>query len=256
MKLSTLKVTASKNIGAIKQIVPPLLWQAAYRLAVIKDIPGGYAYAPHYSPWLEPEFKARTRSVEGNTGLVPQSLYTLVHHLRESLPLGGDVIECGVWRGGSAKLLREEILAAAPDKSLHLFDSFAGMTHVDEANDRHEVGDFSDTSLDHVKRFVTGSPEADPKGIAEFHQGWIPDTFAGLDDMKVCFAHIDLDLYQPILDTLAFVWPRMPPRGTIVFDDYGFASCPGARRAVDEYFADKPERPFALNTGQAVVVKR
>lgn len=256
MKLSTLKVTASKNIGAIKKIVPPLLWQAAYRLAVIKDIPNAYAYEPHYSPWLEPEFQARARSVEGNTGLVPQSLYTLAHYLRESLALDGDVIECGVWRGGSAKLLREDILASGTGKTLHLFDSFAGMTRVDAEHDSHEVGDFADTSLDHVKRFVTGSPDADPKGVVEFHQGWIPETFAGLDDLKICFAHIDLDLYQPILDTLSFVWPRMPSRGTIVFDDYGFASCPGARRAVDQFFADKPERPFALSTGQAVVVKR
>ncbi len=40
-----------------------------------------------------------------------------------------------------------------------------------------------------------------------------------------------------------------------MFDDYGFASCPGARRAVDEFFVDKPERPLGLQTGQALVVK-
>ena len=256
MKLVTLKVTASKNIGRLKQLVPPLLWQTAYRMAVIKDIPASYAYDPHYSPWLEPDFRQRTAAIEGNTGLTGQSLYTLVHHLRESLDLDGDVMECGVWRGGSAKLLRDEIIASGKPKALHLFDSFEGMTRVDAVNDRHDVGDFADTSLDHVKRFVTGSPEADPNGIAHFHQGWIPETFAGLDALKFCFAHIDLDLYQPILDALAFVYPRLASRGTIVFDDYGFASCPGARRAVDAFFADKPERVFSLNTGQAVVIKR
>jgi len=43
--------------------------------------------------------------------------------------------------------------------------------------------------------------------------------------------------------------------GCMIFDDYGFPSCPGARRAVDEAFADKPEIPLCLPTGQCMVVK-
>ena len=39
----------------------------------------------------------------------------------------------------------------------------------------------------------------------------------------------------------------------MIFDDYGFPTCPGARQAVDEFFADKREVPFVLPTGQAVV---
>ena len=256
MKLVTLKVNASRKIDFVKQLVPPILWKTAYRAAVIKDIPHNYAYDPHYSPWLEPDFKRRTDAVAGNTGLKPNSLYTLIHFLRESLPLDGDVVECGVWRGGSARLLREELIAAGATKKLHLFDSFEGMSAVDATNDRHEVGDFSDTSLDHVQRFVTGAAGVDKHGIAEFHQGWIPQSFAGCDGMRICFAHIDLDLYQSILDTLAFVYPRLASRGVIVFDDYGFASCPGARQAVDEFFADRGERPFPLDTGQALLIKR
>jgi O-methyltransferase len=41
----------------------------------------------------------------------------------------------------------------------------------------------------------------------------------------------------------------------MVFDDYGLPSCPGARRAVDEFFARQPEVPLILATGQAVVFK-
>ena len=43
--------------------------------------------------------------------------------------------------------------------------------------------------------------------------------------------------------------------GFLVFDDYGFPSCAGARRAVDEFFANKPEVPLCLPTGQCLVVK-
>ena len=34
----------------------------------------------------------------------------------------------------------------------------------------------------------------------------------------------------------------------IVYDDYGFPTCPGARKAVDDFFADKPEMPLVLTT--------
>lgn len=256
MKLATLKVNASDKVRVLKSAVPPALWKTAYRMLVIKQIPNAYAYDPHYSPWLEPEFARRARSVKGNTGLTPQSLYTLMHFLNETLHLDGDVVECGVWRGGSARLLREEILRDAADKKLYLFDSFEGMAAVDSEQDRHSVGDFQDTSLDHVQAFVAGAEGDDPKGVAVFRKGWIPDTFKGLSKIKICFAHIDLDLYQSILDSLNFVYPRLAGRGVIVFDDYGFASCPGARQAVDEFFRDKPEKPFVLNTGQAFVIKR
>ena len=40
-----------------------------------------------------------------------------------------------------------------------------------------------------------------------------------------------------------------------MLDDFGFASCPGARRAVEEFFADKPERPLALQTCQGLIHK-
>jgi O-methyltransferase len=156
-------------------------------------------------------------------------------------------MEAGVFQGGTAKMLR--ILAEQKGKTLHLFDSFEGMEVADSERDRHIAGDFADTSIEAVQKVVGAT------GHIHFHKGWIPRTFEGLEDRKFCFAHIDLDLYQGVLDTLEFVYSRMPAGGVIVSDDYGFASCPGARRAVDEFFADKPEKPLALLTGQGVIHK-
>ena len=40
--------------------------------------------------------------------------------------------------------------------------------------------------------------------------------------------------------------------GIMIFDDYGFPACRGGEKdAVDEFFADKEERPITLPTGQA-----
>lgn len=84
--------------------------------------------------------------------------------------------------------------------------------------------------------------------------GWIPERFSEVDDQQFCFVHIDVDLYQPTLDSLSFFYAHMNPRGIMLFDDYGFRSCPGARRAIDEFLEDKPENVVLVPTGQAFVI--
>ncbi len=41
----------------------------------------------------------------------------------------------------------------------------------------------------------------------------------------------------------------------MVFDDYGFPTCPGARQAVDEFFEGTKSVPLVIPTGQAIVFK-
>ena len=77
--------------------------------------------------------------------------------------------------------------------------------------------------------------------LVVFHEGWIPDRFGDVAETRFCFVHLDVDLFQPTRDSLGFFYPRMVDGGLIVCDDYGFETCPGARRAVDEFFADRPE---------------
>jgi hypothetical protein len=91
--------------------------------------------------------------------------------------------------------------------------------------------------------------------ITKFREGWIPNTFIGLERKQYAFAHIDVDLYQSTLDCCTYFYPRLTPGGILLFDEYGFTSAHGEKVAVDEYFADKPERPIAFITGQALVLK-
>jgi len=83
----------------------------------------------------------------------------------------------------------------------------------------------------------------------------IPQTFAGLEAERIAFLHVDLDIYPAIMDTMKFVWSRVSQGGFVVFDDYGFPTCPGAREAVDEFFQHELYVPLCLPTGQAVVFK-
>jgi hypothetical protein len=47
----------------------------------------------------------------------------------------------------------------------------------------------------------------------------------------------------------------MSPGGVIICDDYGFESCPGATRALDDFLADKPERVLSMPAGGGFIVK-
>lgn len=220
----------------------------------MKDIPDAMNYAPHYSPWLEKDFVERVLRVREFTGLSPEKLYFLEYFAKSTFDIDGDIAELGVWRGGGAKFIADIFKDGCKlNKNLYLFDSFEGMKKVDSNEDRHKIGDFSDTSFQRVEALVAAPHSINISVVLK--QGWIPATFTGLEDTKFSFAHIDLDLYEPIKDALSFIYPRLLRLGVLVFDDYGFASCPGARKAVDEFVAQVDESLLVLGTGQAVLIR-
>jgi hypothetical protein len=93
------------------------------------------------------------------------------------------------------------------------------------------------------------------RDAVECYPGWIPDRFPEVDDRCFSFVHIDVDLYQPTLDSLEFFYPRLSTGGIIVLDDYGFGTCPGATAAVDSFMRDKAEPIVNLSAGGAFLMK-
>lgn len=196
-------------------------------------------------------FLIRDLEALGRMTLVDRDrLWTLKCAVLQTHSLPGEIWEAGVYQGGSALFLKRLAKAhESPDAPVHmrLFDTFSGLPDTDTAKDLHSKGDFGDTSIEEVQRLVGID------SFIEYHRGLVPESFVGLEDSRVRLAHIDLDLYQGTRCALDFIFPRVVPGGVIVCDDYGFISCPGVRRAVDEFFATKAESPLVLPTGQAVV---
>jgi len=161
----------------------------------------------------------------------------------------GDIAELGVFMGTTAKLFKQML----PGKKIHLFDTFEGFSERDldaEKEYSDAVEHAFATSIENVKAFV-GEEET------YYYQGYFPDTAEKLeDDIKFCLIHLDADLYKPQLEGMKFFYDKINPGGLLIIHDCnnGFS---GSRKALDEFFADKPEIPIFIpdKSGTSVIIK-
>jgi O-methyltransferase len=74
-------------------------------------------------------------------------------------------------------------------------------------------------------------------------EGYVPDTFAGLEDERFAWVLLDLDLHEPTVASLEFFYPRLSPGGYLIVHDYNSPESSWAcKRALDGFLADKAER--------------
>lgn len=247
MKLTALQRTL-KNFGIAARRFRRLTLEEARILQRPSDY-DIYQSELVFSPWLaDGEFLELYSIVSPYTLVGNVRCHVLYTSFLQALHCKGEVWECGVYKGGTALMFKKLLELHSSSKLLRLFDSFEGMPQVNQALDVHRMGDFADTSLE-VVRSVVGVDSV------RYHAGFIPHTFSDLEVDAIAFAHIDLDLHDAITASIEYVYPRLSPGAVMVFDDYGFPSCPGAKIAVDRFFADKPEVPLVLPTAQALIHK-
>src|SRR3954470_2976589 len=203
-----------------------------------------------FSPWEgHYAFEELFDGVEAHTIVSRDRCYLLASLAQHAAGLTGDAAECGVYNGGTALLLSR--ILADNGHRLYLFDSFAGLPQGDPDKDGHfRAGQYASDPVESVRALLAEFGDS-----GDIRAGWIPDTFAGLEDRRYVLAHVDVDIYQSTRDCCEYFYPRLVPGGVMVFDEYGRAPARGERDAVDEFFADKPETPIALPTGQAMVLK-
>lgn len=159
----------------------------------------------------------------------------------------GETAECGVWVGASSWFICQHF--AGQGRQHHVFDSFEGLSEPSAVDGEFwRAGDYR-VSEETVNKTLAGFDYT-------LHRGWIPERFVDVADRAFCFVHLDVDLYQPTYDSLAFFYERLSPGGVLVCDEYGFQNCPGATKAVDEFMTDKPEAVIHVPTGQAFFIKR
>jgi len=177
------------------------------------------------------------RAVRRNTMVGPdriQSLANLAQRLEdEQIP--GDVVECGVYKGGTAALLARTATHSRLPRTLWLFDVFSGMppsTAADGPNAKPWVGNLK-SSAPRVERLLrrTGADLSRVRIVA----GLFQETFPTVRIPQIALLNLDADWYESVKLCLETFYDAVVPGGFISIDDYG--AWPGCRQAVDEFFS-------------------
>ena len=141
----------------------------------------------------------------------------------------GAAAELGVYRGGFARWLS----ALLPDRTLYLFDTFAGFDEAEsEGCGEGFVGAHRNTA---AERVLSVLPHP---GRAVLRQGLFPSTAAGLEEERFALVSLDVDLEESTLSGLRFFLPRMAEGGYLLLHDYNNPKLPGVKRAVGRYEAE------------------
>jgi hypothetical protein len=115
--------------------------------------------------------------------------------------------------------------------------------------DADKPEEFADTSLASVKGIVG-------EANVVYLLGCFPQTALAIpEEARFSLVHIDCDLYNPCHAALKFFYPRLVSGAFMVIHDYSSLYWDGIEKAVDEFFADKPERMVLIpdKSGSAVI---
>ncbi len=211
-------------------------------------------------PDLEPEFLRAAAICAPYTMTSLERRYALwqaVGHVTR-LRVPGAILECGVWRGGSAVLaglaLREH---RDFDRDIWLFDTFEGMSEPSEHDVEARTGVRADQHLDILQRDRSSHTFAyaslgevqlnmDLAGYPEervhYVEGKVEDTLPAQAPDTIALLRLDTDWYESTRHELEQLWHRVSPGGVLIIDDYGHWT--GARKAVDEFFEDRDDAPL------------
>ncbi len=160
--------------------------------------------------------------------------------LAEGVP--GDLIECGVWRGGSVVFMRG-LLAAhdVDDRTVWAADSFEGLPPPSLEPDVALGMDLSREKFPSlaieeamVRRAFAAHGLLDSR--VRFLKGWFADSLPGAPIEKLALLRVDGDLYSSTRDALHALYDRVAPGGFVVVDDYFLPNC---RQAVDEFIVER-----------------
>ncbi len=197
-----------------------------------------------WNTWMEVQPFTLT-SIESVIALIRATEYVLARNIP------GDLVECGVWRGGSALAIGRTLMRRGnASKRLFLYDTFTGMTpptgdDVDAWGEaacatmqgtvrrplQRDVWAYA--PLEEAKRTVALSGLAD--GRLRFIQGPVEKTIPCPETPpSIALLRLDTDFYESTRHELMHLYPRLSRGGILIVDDYGHWR--GSRKATDEYF--------------------
>jgi len=188
--------------------------------------------------------------VKNNTMTSPERIYSLIEAVKyiERNNIPGDIVECGVWKGGSMMAVAETLKHLNnTNRTLYLYDTYEGMsepTKHDKTWYGQSASEILTSDTDKEKNLVwaysaletvqkgmesTGYPE----GKIKYVKGKVEDTIPATIPQTIAILRLDTDWYESTYHELVHLFPLLQKGGALILDDYGHWQ--GARKAVDEY---------------------
>jgi O-methyltransferase len=216
----------------------------------------------------DPQFTAAYQAIRGShiydgygsPHTIAWRLHTLVWAARQALPLQGDFVECGVFKGDLAWVVMQMVNFREQQRRFYLYDTFAGFSPKYSS-----AADYTDKPLfmefAHKAYNIEGLYESVRDRFADMEnvsvvQGIVPDVFAQTVPDRIAFMHIDLNSPAAEIGALEVLFDRVVPGGVIVFDDYGWYLFRKQKEAEDAFMKARGYEIMELPTGQGLLVKR
>jgi O-methyltransferase len=164
---------------------------------------------------------------------------------KRAMRMPGDFVECGCYRGTTARIIHDYVGFATSDKHYYLYDLFVHTP--DMPHHAHE--DHGEDLYDKVRdRF---------SGLDRVHvtQGSLPEVLQEIAPEKISLLHLDLNNAPAEIWVLHDLFDRVVPGGSIILDDYGWRFYRAQMEAEDAFFEEKGYSVLELPTGQGLVIK-
>lgn len=209
----------------------------------------------NYAPWLtDSEFLKIYSEIKSNTLVDIYRCFELWELAGKICQLDREAhfIEIGVWRGGTSALIGRKLSLTGSRATFFMADTFSGVKKSSDKDTFYFDNEHSDTSEEAVLHLMNGKYEH-----YKILKGIFPDETANLvpDGFKFGLCHIDVDVYNSSQDIVNWIWNRMIVGGVIVFDDYGFHTCDGVTKYVNEQKGREDCMVIHNLNGHALMIK-
>ena len=204
-----------------------------------------------FSPWLsDKDFQHIYQKIKNYTLVDIYRCYELWSLAKQTSAIDGDILEVGVWRGGTGAILAEAVKNIS-SKSIFLADTFSGVVKAGENDTSYKGGEHADTSLELVQGLIK------MQGLSNvtFLKGIFPEETADKISGKISLLHSDVDVYQSSKDIVEWCLPRLSVGGIVVFDDYGFSGCEGVTTYCEELRKNSDFRFIHNLNGHAIFIR-
>ena len=202
-----------------------------------------------YSPWKDDAgFISLYEQIKYNTLVDIYRCYELYSFAKSVQYIEADVLEVGVWKGGTARLLSQFIDG---NNTLYLADTFEGVVKASYKDSLYKGGEHNDTSETIVNELLGSSAKQNTVLLT----GIFPEATGDMVKNKSFkLVHIDVDTHNSAKDTFEFIWDRLVPGGIVVFDDYGFNGCEGVTDYFNKLSLKNVVKLYNIN-GHGIIIK-